>query len=286
MRTKPELRLQNQPGSGTPPLALRILVAEDNLTNQKVILHQLESLGYTADLVPDGEAAIKATAQISYHIVLMDCRLPKLDGYTATRLIRQREQVAQSPRTIIIALTANDDSEAEYEANAAGMDDFLTKPLRRETLSTTLTKWSQWQQQTKQDTVQVKPVQVKPPPHPSIVIPEPTLLALHFDLDCLHQLSDCNQEFEQELLQLYLDDTQAQIQQLVQANRKQHLLQIERTAHHIRGASASVGAFQLEALSEKLEQQAQQLSDTATLIEQLKRAFEQIQALFYRKAQS
>jgi CheY-like chemotaxis protein len=281
MGIEPEFRFQDQPSSGTPPLAFRILVAEDNLTNQKVILRQLQSLSYTADVVSDGEAAIAATAQVFYHIVLMDCRLPKVDGYTATRLIRQRERAAQTPRTIIIALTANDDLAAEHEARAAGMDDFLTKPLRRETLFATLTKWGQWHQQSKQGLTLVEAGQ-----H-SLMMPEPTLLALHFNLDCLHQLSDYNQEFEQELLQLYLDDTQAQIQQLLQANCKQHFLQVERTAHHIRGASASVGAFQLEALAEKLEQQAQQHpSDTATLIEQLRLAFEQIRVLFYGKAQS
>lgn len=277
MGIEPESRLYDLPYTATPASALKILVAEDNATNQKVILRQLQSLGYIADLVPDGQAAIDATAQTIYHIVLMDCRLPKVDGYTATRLIRQREQVAQSPRTIIIALTASDDPQAEIKANAVGMDDFLTKPLRRETLSIALAKWSQVWQQAEQGALQ----DLETEQNFSDLLPQPDLLALHFDLDRLHQLSDCNQEFEQELLQLYLDDTQEQVQQLLQANRKQNFLQIERTAHHIRGASASVGAFQLEAIAEKLEQQAQhQLSTTPDLVEQLRQTFVQIQTLF------
>lgn len=274
MSIEPESHLFNQPDSVAPTSALKILVAEDNPTNQKVILHQLQSLGYAAELVSDGQAAVDATAQTFYPIVLMDCRLPKVDGYTAARLIRQREQVAQTPRTVIIALTASDDLAAEHEANAAGMDDFLTKPLRREMLSTTLAKWSRWQQleqSARQTATERSPLNLRP---------EPALLAVHFDLGRLHQLSDGNPEFEQELLQLYLDDTQEQIQQLLQANHRQNFLQIERTAHHIRGASASVGAFQLEAISAKLEQEAQHLRATSLLVEQLEQSFKQVQTLF------
>lgn len=279
MGTEPDPRLHDPTLTADPlPLALKILVAEDNLTNQKLILRQLKSLGYIADLVSDGQAAIDATAENFYQIVLMDCRLPKVDGYTATRLIRQREQIDQPGKTIIIALTASDDSEAESEARAAGMDDFLTKPLRRETLAATLKKWGQLLQHE----CDRSPIPAELTYQNSL--PNSTLLALHFDLDRLHQLSDCDQAFERELLQLYLDDTQAQVQQLLQASSKQNFLQIEQTAHHIRGASASVGAIQLEAISTKLEQQAQQkLSTTLNLVEQLEQAFEQVQILFQEK---
>jgi CheY-like chemotaxis protein/HPt (histidine-containing phosphotransfer) domain-containing protein len=276
MGTKPDLpRPDPTLRPGPVSSALRILVAEDNLTNQKVILRQLQSLGYIADLVADGQAAVDATAQTAYQIVLMDCRLPQMDGYEATRLIRQREQAEQAAKTIIIALTASDNPQAEHQAVAVGMDDFLTKPLRRETLAAALTKWSQVLQQTDQSAQSATEL------HPSIWLLEPARLALHFDLERLHQLSDWNQEFEQELLQLYLDDMQEQIQQLLQAISKQNFLQIERTAHHIHGASASVGAFQLEALSEKLELKAQQRhSTTFKLVEQFKQVFEQVQMLF------
>jgi CheY-like chemotaxis protein len=284
MSIEPESRLHDQSRAVASISALRILVAEDNATNQKVILHQLQSLGYLAELVSDGQAAIDATAQTFYHIILMDCRLPKVDGYTAARLIRQqelrqREQTAHTPQAIIIALTASDDSQAEHEARAAGMNDFLTKPLRRETLSTTLDKWSQvWRQVEQTGQVEAERNLLE-------TLPESALLALHFDLERLHQLSDGNSEFEQELLQLYLDDTQEQIQQLLQANGKQNFLQIERTAHHIRGASASVGAFQLEAISTELEQQAQHLDATSILVEQLDQSFKQVQTLFQKKVQ-
>jgi CheY-like chemotaxis protein len=258
--------LPNQP-------LFKILVVEDNATNQKVILRQLQSLGYEADLATHGQAALDLTAHTFYAMVLMDCRLPGIDGYHATRLIRQREQQSQQyPKAIIIALTANNEPEAETEAIAVGMDDFLTKPLRRETLAAALERWhkrflesalrlnQQELQQTaaNQTANQQDFQQAAQQSLPSPVALELALRDLQFDLERLHQLSDCNLEFEQELLRLYLDDTQTQLQQLRQGVACQDFCQIEQLAHHIKGSSASVGANQLEQLAEALEQQAKQ----------------------------
>lgn len=246
--------LPNQP-------LFKILVVEDNTTNQKVILRQLQSLGFEADLATHGQAALDLTAHTFYAMVLMDCRLPGIDGYHATRLIRQREQQSQQPfKTIIIALTANDEPEAETEAIAAGMDDFLTKPLRRETLAATLERWhkrfleSTLELRLKQQKLE-QATQLSEPPRLTL---ELALRDLQFDLERLHQLSDYNLEFEQELLRLYLDDTQTQLQQLWQVVDCQDFYQIEQLAHHIKGSSASVGANRLEQLAEALEQQAKQ----------------------------
>lgn len=239
-------------------------MAEDNLTNQKVIMRQLESLGYLSELVSNGQAAVDAMAQTAYPIVLMDCRLPKMDGYTAARLIRQHEQAHQSEPAVIIALTASDHPGAETEAMAAGMDTFLTKPLRREALAAVLGEWSQILLQRWSGSAKVSQ----------------SGFNLHLDLERLHQLSEHNLEFEQELLQLYLSDTQDQIRQLLQAVGQEDLLQIERTAHHIRGASASVGAIQLENISMALERGAPQHPErTGLLMQQLQQAFAQFKAI-------
>lgn len=278
--------MESQPAPDSAPTAaqtpLRLLVVEDNPTNQKVILRQLQSLGYEADLVTHGQAALDQMAHTFYPIVLMDCRLPGIDGYTAARLIRQREQErlqAGHPgpgRSVIIALTASDEPQDQATAMAAGMDDFLMKPLRRETLAAAL---NHWQQVVSQLTVS-QPTAAAGQADQALAALTATLTELQFDLEQLHQLSDHSYEFEQELLQLYLDDTQFQVQQLQEACQQQDLAAIEQIAHHLKGASASIGAKSVETLAEDLEVQAKHRDwpGTAELLTQLRRTFEQVQS--------
>lgn len=274
-----------QRSSNPTPSSYKILVVEDNLTNQKVIVRQLESLGYEADVVSDGQAALEATAQCFYPIILMDYRLPGINGYEATRLIRQHEQkIGNVQKAIIIALTANDDPQAQTAATVAGMNDFLNKPLRRDTLAATLEHWVKILDKTAaKDAQKLSNVSDNNRSLSNLFSTDYlAALELHFDLVQLHQLSDHNLEFEQELLKLYFDDTCDQIQQLQQAISRQSLQQIERIAHHVKGASASVGAKRLEQLAEALEQQAKQkqLEIATDLFLQLKQTFEQIRGLF------
>lgn len=116
-----------------------ILIAEDNAVNQKVIRRQVEKLGYRADLVGNGMEALEALSRISYDLVLMDCQMPVLDGYDATKLIRAQED--KQARLPIIALTANALEAERDKCLIAGMDDFLTKPTRLEDLEATLAQW-------------------------------------------------------------------------------------------------------------------------------------------------
>ena len=111
----------------------RILVAEDNLVNQKVVRRILEKLGYRVDVVVDGRDAVAAWATGRYDLILMDCQMPELDGYAATQLIRQREKEGQ--HIPIVALTAHAIIGANAECAAAGMDDYLTKPIDRKRLT-------------------------------------------------------------------------------------------------------------------------------------------------------
>ncbi len=117
----------------------RILLAEDNVVNQKVAYRTLEKLGYRVDAVADGRQAVNAWETGRYDLILMDCQMPELDGYAATREIRSREPAGT--RIPIVALTAHAMQGAQAECKAAGMDDHLSKPIDFDTLEACLDRF-------------------------------------------------------------------------------------------------------------------------------------------------
>ena len=119
----------------------RVLVAEDNVVNQKVVLRLLEKLGWEADLAENGREAVDALKHGEYAAILMDCQMPEMDGYEAAAQIRAMPAPASS--TPVIALTANATSEDRERCLASGMDDYLAKPIRPDALHETLERWSQ-----------------------------------------------------------------------------------------------------------------------------------------------
>lgn len=119
---------------------LHILVAEDNPVNQMVARKLLEKLGCSVVLVDDGQKATEAVSQEAFDLVLMDCMMPVMDGYEATKAIRNSgESYAGIP---IIAFTANTMEEDQLACQQAGMDDFIDKPVTIDKMSKLLQRWS------------------------------------------------------------------------------------------------------------------------------------------------
>ncbi len=129
-------------GAGRPLDAIpaRVLLVEDNVVNQQIALAMLEDTAYQVAVADDGEQALNRLADDVFDVVLMDCQMPRLDGFEATRQLRRREAEAGAPRMPVIALTANALSGDRERCLAAGMDDYLGKPFRRDALLRTLAR--------------------------------------------------------------------------------------------------------------------------------------------------
>jgi signal transduction histidine kinase/CheY-like chemotaxis protein len=257
-------------------LHVRVLLAEDNPVNQEVAVAMLENFGCSVDVVAHGQAVLAAIARTSYDLVLMDCQMPEMDGFEATRLIRAQEGEAQvngkvchteqdgeqsvfriphsvSPRLPIIALTANAVDGDRERCLAAGMDDYLSKPFTQVQLSTMIKRWVSQQS---------KPIKASRSPADAEQVRTPTTLPLSSYEDILDPkpLADILELQRRKapnllntLLLRYREESAQLLHKLRTALDQGNADGIHRAAHSLRSSSATLGARSLAALCEDLE---------------------------------
>jgi CheY-like chemotaxis protein len=138
---KPSVPDVTQAHEATTTSGRRVLLAEDNEVNRAILVEMLEVLGYHADAVVDGPAVVESAAGCRYDIILMDCQMPELDGYEATRQIRRAERASGRELAPIVAITGNTGAADRARCLEAGMNDLLPKPFSVGQLHEILKKW-------------------------------------------------------------------------------------------------------------------------------------------------
>ncbi len=249
-----------------PELGTRILLAEDNPVNREVASSLLESLGYQHVVSAcDGREVIEALERATYDIILMDCQMPIMDGFEATAEIRRREQVRpEGHRIAIIALTANAMAGDRERCLAAGMDDYLPKPLRREELKAALERHSvqpsvpaQGLEPRAEAPAPSGPVQepggAAAPPNPSPWPPGEAPLDPK-TLDGLRELQRKGApSLLAKLIRLYLQSAPALIEELRSSIERRDPEALRNAAHSLKSSSANIGALRLSALCKEVE---------------------------------
>jgi two-component system sensor histidine kinase/response regulator len=224
-----------------------VLLVEDNATNRLVASRMIEKLGYVVEMAENGREAIEAMSATMtglsrkhYEVVFMDCQMPVLDGYEATRAIRELEGDAR--HTPIIAMTAAAMAGDRDACIAAGMDDYIAKPIRPELIRTALAKWAP-------DTI----AGGEEPAGAAIASPATDDVIDRARLELLVQLDRGGGDLLNEVLNQYLDDTTTRLVTLHEALTNEDMKTVAEVAHSARGASGNVGASMIAALFARVE---------------------------------
>ena len=220
-----------------------ILVAEDNYVNQRVVGHMLTRLGYRFDTVANGLEAVDAVKKVPYDAVIMDCQMPEMDGFEATRSIRK----LKLRRIPIIAVTANAFNGEAEKCLAAGMDHYISKPLRFEDLEKVLNRYLSTAN-TKLESFQPKNRVINSPEvKPAVDI---KFICKNLDLNL-----EEGKEFANELFTLFLDLGPSVYDQIRSAAAENNAQLTSKLAHKLRGMTLNLGAFDIAKICEKIELQ-------------------------------
>jgi CheY-like chemotaxis protein/nitrogen-specific signal transduction histidine kinase/HPt (histidine-containing phosphotransfer) domain-containing protein len=258
------------------PLTGKVLLVEDHPVNQTVARKLLERLGLNVDVADNGEVALDRLRAQPYAMVLMDCQMPVLDGYSATRRLREIESEQSKPRTPVIAMTAHAMSGDRERCLQAGMDDYLSKPLDRQLLEQTLARWMHHAPHAASEEAPGPAPAATPVPSPeapapamSNPIPPDTL-----DTTTLVDLEDIMGDELATLVDTYLRDGDVRLRNLREAADRGDSAEVGKLAHSLKSSSANLGAMPLANRARQVEEAARSGTlanpvDSVTALEKL-----------------
>jgi len=235
--------------------SLRILLAEDNIVNQKVAQSMLQKMSHRVDTVANGMEAIRALEKLPYDLVLMDVQMPEMDGFEATKHIRNPQSVVLNHEIPVIAMTAHAMKGDKEICLQAGMDDYITKPISLQSLIKVLEKWKITQQKES---------------HFGVIATEglkSTEKPLIFDKQALLERTMNDEKLVRKLISIFLKDLPKQMTALKENVKKGDFENIKWYAHYIKGSSANMGAMALSTVAADMEKAAKDsLSDEINIL--------------------
>ncbi len=225
-----------------PERTIRVLVVEDNAINQKLALNQLRKLGYAADAIDNGPAALDLMARGAYAAVLMDCQMPRMDGYATTAEIRRRESGRR--HTIVIAMTAYAQEGARERCFVAGMDDYIAKPVRLEALEAALARWV--------------PLKGTSNGHNGSSKTAATSACESIDPEVMIELLDLSRscdsgDFLGELIDMFYGELNSRVASIREAASHGQVGELDERAHEFKGSCLSLGLARMARLCSQLE---------------------------------
>ncbi|MEO7369915.1 MAG: response regulator, partial [Ilumatobacteraceae bacterium] len=248
-----------------------VLLAEDNPVNQRVACGMLQALGYRVQVVSNGREAVAAVAASSFDAILMDCQMPEMDGYDATRVIRAAEGTAR--RTPIVAVTASAMQQDRQRCLDAGMDDHLAKPLRRDQLAVILERLVHGGESARQADRDQGIGNAQPPAGD-------LQASIRARLDELFEGLDGDIEADRaELLESFLRRAAEEMEGITEALDREDAQLAARRAHSLKGMAANIGVTTVATLAEEIEDAARdgQLDTVDPAVDNLRAALESAQ---------
>ena len=241
MATRPAAREAVKPLLGRKG---RVLLAEDNITNQQVALGMLKRLGLAADAVANGAEALHALKTLPYDLVLMDVQMPEMDGFEATQRIRDPSSGLPNPGIPIIAMTAHAMQGDREKCLEAGMDDYIPKPVEPATLAEVLEKW-----------LPAEAAPTKLPPAPAAAGKSPVTDTT--EKPVFNRAALMNRLMDEDLMKMvltdFLGDLPGRLKALKTSLETGDLATVARQAHTIKGSASTAGGEALSALAREME---------------------------------